>query len=74
MGGIGCINCDWCALLLGDFDAKVRSEDIFKPKIWNKNLHESNNYNGVKVVNFATLEDFIVKSTKFPHPRSHTFS
>jgi hypothetical protein len=38
--------------LLGDFNAKVGREDIFKPAI--ENLLEVSNDNGVRVVNFAT--------------------
>jgi hypothetical protein len=53
--------------LLGDFNAKVEREDIFKPIIGNENLHEASNDNGVRVVNFATLKNLIVKSTAFPH-------
>jgi hypothetical protein len=32
---------------LGDFNAKVDTEDIFKPTIWNESLHEISNDNGV---------------------------
>jgi hypothetical protein len=28
-------------ILLGDFSAKVGREDILKPTIWNKSLHET---------------------------------
>jgi exonuclease III len=41
-------------ILLGDFNAKVCREDIFKPTIENESLREINNDNGVRVVNFAT--------------------
>jgi hypothetical protein len=41
-------------MLLGDFIARVRREDIFKPTIGNESLHEINNDNGVRIVNFAT--------------------
>jgi hypothetical protein len=41
-------------ILLGDFNAKVGREDIFKPTIWNDSLHDISNNNGVRVVNFAT--------------------
>jgi hypothetical protein len=41
-------------ILLGDFNAKVGREDIFKPAIDNESLHEISNDNGVRVVNFAT--------------------
>jgi hypothetical protein len=42
-------------------------EDIFKPIIGNENLHEASNDNGVRVVNFATSKNLIVKSTTFSH-------
>jgi endonuclease/exonuclease/phosphatase family metal-dependent hydrolase len=54
-------------ILLGDFNAKVGREDIFKPTIWNESLHEISNDNGVRVVNFATSKNLTVKSTMFPH-------
>jgi hypothetical protein len=53
-------------ILLGDFNAKVDREDIFKPKIGNESLHEISNDNGVRVVNFATSKNLTVKSTIFP--------
>jgi hypothetical protein len=58
-------------ILLGDFNAKVGREDIFKPIIGNKSLHEASNDNGVRVVNFATSKNLIVKSTTFPHRDIH---
>jgi endonuclease/exonuclease/phosphatase family metal-dependent hydrolase len=57
-------------ILLGDFNAKVRKEDIFKP-IRNESLHASSNDNGVRVVNFATSKNLTVKSTMFPHRNIH---
>jgi exonuclease III len=39
---------------LGDFNAKVRREVIFKLTVGNESLHETSNDNGVRVVNFAT--------------------
>jgi hypothetical protein len=58
-------------ILLGDFNAKVGREDIFKPAIGNESLHEISNDNGVRVVNFATSENLTVKSTMFPHHNNH---
>jgi hypothetical protein len=57
-------------ILLGDFNAKVGTEDIFKPIIGNESLSEISNDNGVRVVNFATSKNLIVKST-FPHRDIH---
>jgi hypothetical protein len=54
-------------ILLGDFDAKVGKEDIFKPKIGNESLHESSNDNGVRLVNVTTSKNLTVKSMTFPH-------
>jgi hypothetical protein len=45
-------------ILLGDFNAKVGRENIFKPTIGNKSLHEISNDNGVELVNFATSKHF----------------
>jgi hypothetical protein len=58
-------------ILLGDFNAKVEREDIFKPAIGNASLHEIRNDNGFRVVNFATLKNLIFKSTPFPHREIH---
>jgi hypothetical protein len=38
-------------ILLGDFNAEVDREDIFKPTIKNESLHEISNNYGVRVVN-----------------------
>jgi hypothetical protein len=42
------------ALLLGDFNAKVGKEGIFKPTIGNESLRETHNHKGVTVVSFTT--------------------
>jgi hypothetical protein len=52
-------------ILLGDFNAKVGREDIFKPISGNESLHEANNDKEVRVVNFATSKNLIVKSPTF---------
>jgi hypothetical protein len=61
-------------ILLGNFNAKVGREDIFKPTTVNASLHEISNDNGVRVVNFATPKNLIVKSTMFPHHNIHKFT
>jgi endonuclease/exonuclease/phosphatase family metal-dependent hydrolase len=57
--------------LLGEFNAKVGREDIFKPIIGNDSLHEASNDNGVRAANFATSKNLFVKSTTFPHRDIH---
>jgi exonuclease III len=54
-------------ILLGDFNAKVGRDDIFKPTIGKESFHEISNDNGVRVVNFATSKNLIVKSMIFSH-------
>jgi hypothetical protein len=58
-------------ILLGGFNAKLGREDTFKPIIGNESLHEDSNDNGVRVVNFATSKDLVVKSTMVPHRNIH---
>jgi hypothetical protein len=61
-------------ILLGDFNAKVGREDIFKPTIGNESLYEITNDNGVRLVNFATSKNLRVKSTMFPHHNIHKYT
>jgi len=48
-------------ILLGDFNAEVGIENIFKPTIGNDSLHKESNDNGVRTVNFATSKNLAVK-------------
>jgi len=41
-------------ILLGDFNAEVGRENIFKPTIGNGSLYQDSNDNVVRLVNFAT--------------------
>jgi hypothetical protein len=61
-------------ILLGDFNAKVAREDIFKPIIGNESLHEISNVNGVRLVNFATSINLRINSTMFPHHNIHKYT
>jgi hypothetical protein len=47
-------------ILMGDFNAKVGREDIFKLTIRNESSHEISNDNGVRVVNFATSKNLVL--------------
>jgi hypothetical protein len=62
--------------LMGDFNAKVGREDTFKPIICCESLREASNDNGIRVVNFATSKNLILKCTTFPHRdiRKHTWN
>jgi hypothetical protein len=61
-------------IVLGDFNAKVSREDIFKLTIGNESLHEISNDNGIRLVNFYTSKNLRVKSTMFPHHNIHKYT
>jgi len=54
-------------ILLGDLMQKGGRENSFKPTIGNESLHPDSNDNGVRIVNFATSKNLVVKSAMFPH-------
>jgi hypothetical protein len=61
-------------ILLGDFNAKVGRENIFKPTIGNESLHQDSNDNGVRKINFATSKNLVIKSMMFPHQNIHKYT
>jgi len=46
-------------------------ENIYKPTIGNKSLHQASNDNGNRIINFATSKNLVVKSKMFPHRNIH---
>ena len=58
-------------ILLGDFDARVGRENIFKLTIGNESLYQDSNDNGVRIVNFVISKNLVVQSTMFPHWNIH---
>jgi len=54
-------------ILVGDFNAKVERDNIFKRTVGNESLHQDSNDNGVRIVNFASSNNLFVTSTMFPH-------
>jgi hypothetical protein len=61
-------------ILLGDFNAKVGRESIFKLTFGNKCLHDISNDSGIRVVNFATSKNLVVKSTMFLHRKIRKYT
>jgi hypothetical protein len=60
-------------ILLSDFNAKIGRENIFKSTIGNESMNTESNNNGNTLVNFATLKNLIVKSTKFAHHNNQKY-
>jgi hypothetical protein len=52
----------------------VRKTFSKKKTIGNESLHKISNANGVRVVNFVTCKNLIVKSTMFPLRNIHKFT
>lgn len=58
-------------IILGDFNAKVGQEETYRPAIGLHSLHELSNDNGVRLIDFAILNNLVVTSTYFPHKSIH---
>ena len=61
-------------MLQGDFNVKVGRENIFKQTIGQESLHKDSNDNGVRLVNIATSDNQVVKSTMFSHRNVHKYT
>jgi len=59
-------------LVLGDFNAKVGKENIYRPTTGNENLHnETTNNNGIKMIQFGISKGLNVSSTTLPREDIH---
>ena len=58
-------------IMLGDYNAKLERQDIFKPTFGNDSLHQDSDDNDVRIANFATAKNLVVKSMMFPHRNIH---
>jgi len=58
-------------ILLGDFNAKIEQEVIYRPTIGKESLHKVSNNNGTRLVNFAMTRNMVVCSTTFSHKDIH---
>lgn len=58
-------------IILGDLNAKIGKEHIFKPTIGNHSLHNTSNDNGIRLINFAISKELVIKSTMYPHKDIH---
>lgn len=58
-------------ILLGDLNAKIGREEIYKATVGCESLHEISNDNGIRITNFAISKNLIIKSTCFKHKNIH---
>jgi hypothetical protein len=55
-------------------DKHLENKTILKPTIGNESSHDISKDNEVRVVNFATSKNLVVKSTTFPHRSIHKYT
>ncbi|KAL4143877.1 hypothetical protein QTP88_006132 [Uroleucon formosanum] len=58
-------------IIIGDLNAKIGKEQIFKPTIGEHSLHEISNDNGSKLISFALSKNMTISSSQFPHKEIH---
>jgi hypothetical protein len=58
-------------ILLGDFNAKLGRENIFKLTNGNESLHKDSNDNGVLNGKLCYIKIMVIKCTMFPHRNNH---
>ena len=61
-------------VILGNFNVEVGGENILKPTIGQESLHHDSNDSVIRLVNFATSKNLVVKSTMFPHWNIHKYT
>ena len=60
--------------ILFEFKGYLGREGIFKQTIGIGSLHQDSNDNGVRIVNFATSKNLVLKSTMFPHRNIYKYT
>ncbi|CAN0605143.1 unnamed protein product, partial [Ectocarpus sp. 12 AP-2014] len=58
-------------IILGDLNAQVGKEAMYRPTIGPNSLHDICNDNGTRLVNFAISKNISISSTYFPHKNIH---
>lgn len=58
-------------IVLGDFNAKVGQETVYRQTVGINALHNTTNENGTRLVDFAVTNNMVVASTYFPHKDIH---
>ena len=58
-------------IVIGDLNAQIGKEKIFKPTVGDFSLHRESNENGVRLINFAAAYNMVISSTFFRHKDIH---
>jgi hypothetical protein len=58
-------------MIIGDFNAKIGKEEIYKPVIGTHSKHDRTNENGKMLIEFATERNMRIASTYFHHKTIH---
>ncbi|KMQ82441.1 craniofacial development protein 2-like protein, partial [Lasius niger] len=58
-------------IVIGDFNAKLGKEDIYKGVVGPHSLHRITTDNGERLINFAASRELVVSSTCFLHKNIH---
>jgi hypothetical protein len=58
-------------IVLGDTNAKIGKEAVYRPTIGRYSVHNECNNNGTTLVDFATSKNMVIRSTCFPHKQLH---
>lgn len=58
-------------VILGDLNANIGKERIFKPTIGYHSFHEITNNNSLNLIHFVTSRGLVIKSTMFPNKNIH---
>lgn len=56
-------------IIVGNMNAKVGQEEIFRPINGKYSLHAENNDNGIRLINLAASLNMTIASTYFQHKR-----
>lgn len=59
-------------IILGDFNAKIGRETVYRPTIGIHSLHETSNDNGCRLIDFAVFNNMVISTkTSTKRPGSH---
>lgn len=58
-------------IVLGDLNAQVGKEMMYRPTIGNESVHDRSNENGTRLIEFGIANDLIVSSSFFPRINIH---